>query len=180
MVYTALGLQKWLPPWIGVAPSVHPIYSVTLDIVSDGGLNGWKEVFFPNLREKSEPLEFVLYGIFELGEAQLSVSAMQHLVQFGECISRGNVHAGDRFCRNDKPAHRAAARQLSTRTRVTSASGQVAGEHHRQGDVRGEAQRGSRRCSGLRQSRWRQTVGAFNRYTHVPIMGPCKLPCLPS
>jgi hypothetical protein len=53
---------------------------VTLDIVSDGGVNGWKEVLFTNLREKSEPLELVLYGIFEFGEAQLSASAMQHLV----------------------------------------------------------------------------------------------------
>ena len=93
--------------WVGFAPSIHPIYSVTLDIVSGGGLNGWKEVFFPNLREQSEPLELVLYGIFEFGKAQLSANAMQHLVQFGERIGRGDVHSGDRFCRNDQPAHRA-------------------------------------------------------------------------
>src|SRR6478752_437524 len=34
-----------LQPWVGFPPSVHPINSVTLDIVSGGGLNGWKEVF---------------------------------------------------------------------------------------------------------------------------------------
>src|SRR4029077_6843249 len=56
----ASSLATRLQPWVGFAPSVHPIYSVTLDIVSGGGLNGWKEVFFPNLREQPEPLELVL------------------------------------------------------------------------------------------------------------------------
>src|ERR1700721_2533182 len=51
-------------------------------------------------------LHLVLYGILELGKTKLDALCVQRLVQFGECIAGGDVHAGDRLRRNDQPTYR--------------------------------------------------------------------------
>jgi hypothetical protein len=90
--------------WAAVLP-VHPIYRVALEVAADGGIDGGKEKPFANLREKPESLEFVLYRIFEFGKAQLNSRPVQGLMQFLEGVGCGDVHAGDRLCRNDHPGH---------------------------------------------------------------------------
>lgn len=79
---------------------------MALEIAGNGGTDGGKEEPFADLREKSESLELVFDGVFELGEAQLDSGLVQSFVQFGEVIGCGDVHAGDRFRRYDQPARR--------------------------------------------------------------------------
>src|SRR4029077_19296716 len=84
---------------------VHPIHRVALEVAANGGTDGGTEEPFANLREKPESLKFVLYGIFEFGKAQLDSRFVQCHIQLLEGVGCGDVHAGDRLCRNDHPAH---------------------------------------------------------------------------
>jgi hypothetical protein len=70
-------------------------------VTGNGCANGWEEVFLAKPRVQSKSLQLVLYGIFEFGKAKLDALTVQHLVQFGDCIAGGDVHAGDRLRRND-------------------------------------------------------------------------------
>jgi hypothetical protein len=79
---------------------------VAFEIAADGGLYSRKEGPFANLREEPKALELVLDRVFELSEAQFDPGLLQSLVQFGKAIGRGDIHAGDWFCRNDQPLHR--------------------------------------------------------------------------
>jgi hypothetical protein len=55
---------------------------MALEIAADGGADGRKEELVADLREKSESLELVFDGVFELGETQLDFRLMQSFVQF--------------------------------------------------------------------------------------------------
>ena len=65
-----------------------------------------KNAVFAKPREKPESLQLVLDGILHLGKAQLDAGRVQGFVQLGQHVGGGDVHAGDRFRRNDQPAHR--------------------------------------------------------------------------
>jgi len=46
------------------------------------GANRSEEELFANLIEQSEPLQLVLYGVFEFGEAQSCPGTSEHFIQF--------------------------------------------------------------------------------------------------
>src|SRR5215471_6842805 len=84
---------------------VLPLDLMALQKSGDGNANSWKEILLAKLREQAEPLQLVLYGIFELGKAKFYAFRMQCLVQFAEHVAGGDVNAGDRLRRDDQPAY---------------------------------------------------------------------------
>ena len=84
---------------------IRPIHRVALQVTVGRSPDGRKKETFADPCEQSETLELVLHGILELGEAQLDAGFAQRLVQFGEHVGGGDVHAGHRLRRDDQPAH---------------------------------------------------------------------------
>src|SRR5262249_60770521 len=82
-----------------------PVHIVELEIAGNGNANCRKEILFAKLCEQSKSLQLVLYRIFQLGETKLDAPLVQRLVQLRNCVACGDVHAGDRFRRNDQPTH---------------------------------------------------------------------------
>src|ERR1700726_2262213 len=85
---------------------VLPLYIVDFQVTGNGCANGWEKILLAKLREQSKSLQLVLYWIFQFGKAELDTLRVQRLVQFGECIAGGDVHAGDRLRRYDQPMYR--------------------------------------------------------------------------
>jgi len=63
-------------------------------VTGNGRANGREEILLAKLREQSKSLQLVLYRIFQFGKAQLDALRVQRLVQFGDGIAGGDVHAG--------------------------------------------------------------------------------------
>src|SRR5512139_453550 len=76
------------------------------EIAVDGRPHGGEEGLLAKLRKQPESLQLVLDRVLHLGEAQLDARCVQGMVQFGQHVGGGDVHAGDRFGRHDQPAHR--------------------------------------------------------------------------
>src|ERR1700739_3161981 len=90
----------------GLVLPVLPLYIVDFQVTGNGCAKGWEKILLAKLREQSKSLQLVLYRIFQFGKAELDTLRVQRLVQFGDCIAGGDVHAGDWLRRNDQPAHR--------------------------------------------------------------------------
>src|SRR4029077_18055793 len=91
---------------LGLVLPVLPLHIIDFQVAGNGCANGWEKILLAKLREQYESLQLVLYWIFQFGKAQLDTLRVQRLVQFGDCIAGGDVHAGDWLRRNDQPAHR--------------------------------------------------------------------------
>src|SRR5262249_2122642 len=89
--------------WAALFP-IHPVDVMRLEVAADSRADGREEGAFADLLEQAEPLQLVLYRILEFREAQLDVRFVQGLVELFQHVGRGDVHAGDRLCRNDQPA----------------------------------------------------------------------------
>ena len=76
------------------------------EIATDGGTYGRKKRRFAKSGEKPESLQLVFDGILHLSHAQLDASRLQGFVELGQHVGGGHIHAGDRFRRDDQPAHR--------------------------------------------------------------------------
>src|ERR1700686_1347208 len=85
---------------------VLPLHIMNFQVTGNGCADRWEKATLAKLREQSKSLQLVLYGIFEFGKAKLDTLRVQRLVQFGDCIAGGDVHAGDWLRANDPPAHR--------------------------------------------------------------------------
>src|ERR1700730_662183 len=90
--------------WSRVLP-VLPLHIMNFKVTGNGCANRWEKATLAKLREQSKSLQLVLYGIFEFGKAKLDTLRVQRLVQFGDYIAGGDVHAGDWLRRNDQPAY---------------------------------------------------------------------------
>src|SRR3954462_4336732 len=106
-----------LPPWrtkpvrhatlqSALILPVLPVHIMKLKVPGNGCAERRKEEALAELREQSEPLELVLYGILELGKAQRDTHRMQRIVQLRDHIAGGDVDAGDRLRRDDQPPYR--------------------------------------------------------------------------
>src|SRR5215813_13890903 len=89
----------------GLVLPVVPFHIIDFKITRHGYADGWEEVALPKLREQAKSLQLILYGILEFGKTQLDTLRMQRLVQFGNHVAGGDIHAGDRLRGDDQPAH---------------------------------------------------------------------------
>src|SRR4029077_13480823 len=90
----------------GLVLPVLPLYIVDFQVTGNGCANGWEKILLAKLREQSKSLQLVLYWIFQFGKAELDTLRVQRLVQFGDCIAGGDVHAGYWLRPHEQPRHR--------------------------------------------------------------------------
>src|SRR5260221_11289621 len=94
---------RHVTPKVGLVLPVLPHYIIDFQVAGNGCADGREKAILAKLRQQSEFLQLVLYGILELCKTKLDTLCVQSLVQFGECIAGGSVHAGDRLPPNDQP-----------------------------------------------------------------------------
>src|SRR5215469_1888431 len=90
----------------GELRAVSPIRGVIVKVVADRSFDGREEATLAKLRHEPEAPDLVFYGVLKFRKAELDVSSLQGLVQFGQGIGRGDIDAGDRLRGNDQPPHR--------------------------------------------------------------------------
>src|ERR1700742_927701 len=82
---------------LGLILPVLPLHIIDFQVTGNGCADGREETLLAKLREQSESLQLVLHRIFQFGKTELDTPRVQRLVQFGNSIAGGDVHAGDRL-----------------------------------------------------------------------------------
>src|SRR5262245_29234575 len=84
---------------------ILPLDAARFEITRNRHSDGWEEELLTKLCEQAKSLQLVLHRILQFGKTQLDPLRMQCLIQFGNHVAGGDVHAGHRLRCNDQPAY---------------------------------------------------------------------------